>query len=159
MLKNCITPISLCKRPAHPAPSSTSPTTSQTSFLAEALYHISPISLCKRPAHPAPSSTSPTTSQTSLLRHCIASLICRLSHSGGSVINLTYIAANRTIPGYGGGMSSAKAVRVLNFNSPEKLCVSASFYKMPFRRLGLRQAVRGSYFKSLRGCVCVPQYM
>jgi enoyl-[acyl-carrier protein] reductase I len=28
---------------------------------------------------------------------------------GGSVINLTYIASERVIPGYGGGMSSAKA--------------------------------------------------
>eukprot|EP00983_Pelagomonas_calceolata_P059848 1146110-Pelagomonas_calceolata.AAC.3 len=30
--------------------------------------------------------------------------------AGGSVINLTYVASNRVIPGYGGGMSSAKAV-------------------------------------------------
>lgn len=28
---------------------------------------------------------------------------------GGAVINLTYLAADRTVPGYGGGMSSAKA--------------------------------------------------
>merc|ERR1719446_1399805 len=28
---------------------------------------------------------------------------------GGAVISLSYIAAERTIPGYGGGMSSAKA--------------------------------------------------
>jgi enoyl-[acyl-carrier protein] reductase I len=30
-------------------------------------------------------------------------------HSGGSTISLTYIASERAIPGYGGGMSSAKA--------------------------------------------------
>ncbi len=30
-------------------------------------------------------------------------------NSGGSVLNLTYIASNRVVPGYGGGMSSAKA--------------------------------------------------
>ena len=30
-------------------------------------------------------------------------------HRGGSVLNLTYIASERVIPGYGGGMSSAKA--------------------------------------------------
>jgi len=30
-------------------------------------------------------------------------------HRGGSVLSLTYIASERAIPGYGGGMSSAKA--------------------------------------------------
>lgn len=30
-------------------------------------------------------------------------------NTGGSVLNLTYIASNRVVPGYGGGMSSAKA--------------------------------------------------
>ena len=28
---------------------------------------------------------------------------------GGSFLNLSYLAAERTVPGYGGGMSSAKA--------------------------------------------------
>jgi len=43
------------------------------------------------------------------------SFISLLSHfgpilsSGGSVLSLTYIASTRAIPGYGGGMSSAKA--------------------------------------------------
>ncbi len=43
------------------------------------------------------------------------SLISLLSHfgpmmnSGGAVLSLTYIASERVIPGYGGGMSSAKA--------------------------------------------------
>lgn len=43
------------------------------------------------------------------------SLISLLSHfgpimtEGGSVLSLTYIASERVIPGYGGGMSSAKA--------------------------------------------------
>ncbi len=43
------------------------------------------------------------------------SFISLLSHfgpfmsSGGSVLSLTYIASTRVIPGYGGGMSSAKA--------------------------------------------------
>jgi enoyl-[acyl-carrier protein] reductase I len=32
-----------------------------------------------------------------------------LLHEGGSVLSLTYIASERAIPGYGGGMSSAKA--------------------------------------------------
>lgn len=30
---------------------------------------------------------------------------------GGAAVSLTYIASERVIPGYGGGMSSAKAVR------------------------------------------------
>lgn len=34
---------------------------------------------------------------------------CPLMNPGGSVISLTYVAADRVIPGYGGGMSSAKA--------------------------------------------------
>jgi enoyl-[acyl-carrier protein] reductase I len=33
-----------------------------------------------------------------------------LMNPGGAAINLTYNASNRVIPGYGGGMSSAKAV-------------------------------------------------
>jgi hypothetical protein len=31
-------------------------------------------------------------------------------NEGGAVISLTYNASNRIIPGYGGGMSTAKAV-------------------------------------------------
>ncbi|MCH9812021.1 enoyl-[acyl-carrier-protein] reductase [bacterium] len=30
-------------------------------------------------------------------------------HAGGTILNLSYLAAQRAIPGYGGGMSSAKA--------------------------------------------------
>merc|ERR1711937_7823 len=30
-------------------------------------------------------------------------------NKGGSVLNLTYLASEKVIPGYGGGMSSAKA--------------------------------------------------
>merc|ERR1719171_3008647 len=33
----------------------------------------------------------------------------RIMKPGGSVVSLTYIASQRVIPGYGGGMSSAKA--------------------------------------------------
>jgi enoyl-[acyl-carrier protein] reductase I len=32
-----------------------------------------------------------------------------LINAGGSVLNLSYMASNRVVPGYGGGMSSAKA--------------------------------------------------
>ncbi|PNG99026.1 Enoyl-[acyl-carrier-protein] reductase [NADH], chloroplastic, partial [Tetrabaena socialis] len=44
---------------------------------------------------------------------------------GGAVISLTYNASNRIIPGYGGGMSSAKAAmesdtRVLAFEAGRK---------------------------------------
>lgn len=48
-----------------------------------------------------------------------------LMNRGGSVISLTYIAADRVIPGYGGGMSSAKAAlesdtRVLAYEAGRK---------------------------------------
>merc|ERR1712146_837181 len=44
---------------------------------------------------------------------------------GGSVISLTYMASEKVIPGYGGGMSSAKAqlesdTRVLAFEAGRK---------------------------------------
>ncbi|GLJ51700.1 hypothetical protein SUGI_1098810 [Cryptomeria japonica] len=53
----------------------------------------------------------------SLLKHFIP-----IINSGGSTISLTYIASERIIPGYGGGMSSAKAAlesdtRVLAFEA------------------------------------------
>ena len=32
-------------------------------------------------------------------------------NEGGAVLSLTYLASTAIIPGYGGGMSSAKAVR------------------------------------------------
>lgn len=35
-------------------------------------------------------------------------------NAGGAVISLTYNASNRIIPGYGGGMSTAKAVSSCN---------------------------------------------
>jgi len=45
-----------------------------------------------------------------------------LMRAGGSVLSLTYMASERVIPGYGGGMSSAKAAlesdtRVLAFEA------------------------------------------
>jgi enoyl-[acyl-carrier protein] reductase I len=43
-------------------------------------------------------------SNVSLVRH-----LAPLMHPGGSFLSLTYIAGERVIPGYGGGMSSAKA--------------------------------------------------
>ncbi|CAL1372411.1 unnamed protein product [Linum trigynum] len=48
-----------------------------------------------------------------------------IMNPGGATISLTYIAAERTIPGYGGGMSSAKAAlesdtRVLAFEAGRK---------------------------------------
>lgn len=59
------------------------------------------------------------------------SFISLLSHfgpmmnKGGATVSLTYIAAERTIPGYGGGMSSAKAAlesdtRTLAFEAGQK---------------------------------------
>lgn len=48
-----------------------------------------------------------------------------LINEGGSVLNLTYVASNQVIPGYGGGMSSAKAAlesdtRTLAFEAGRK---------------------------------------
>ena len=48
-----------------------------------------------------------------------------LMRPGGSVVSLTYMASERVIPGYGGGMSSAKAAlesdtRVLAFEAGRK---------------------------------------
>lgn len=49
-----------------------------------------------------------------------------LMRPGGSVVSLTYIASERVIPGYGGGMSSAKAAlesdtRVLAYEAGRKM--------------------------------------
>lgn len=46
-------------------------------------------------------------------------------HKGGSILSLTYIASERAVPGYGGGMSSAKAAlesdtRMLAFEAGRK---------------------------------------
>lgn len=51
---------------------------------------------------------------------------------GGSVVSLTYMASEKVIPGYGGGMSSAKAAlesdtRVLAFEAGRKYGVSSVF--------------------------------
>ncbi|KAK3205046.1 hypothetical protein Dsin_019092 [Dipteronia sinensis] len=59
-------------------------------------------------------------SYVSLLKHFIP-----IMNSGGSSLSLTYIASERIIPGYGGGMSSAKAAlesdtRVLAFEAGRK---------------------------------------
>ncbi|EOY32460.1 NAD(P)-binding Rossmann-fold superfamily protein isoform 5, partial [Theobroma cacao] len=59
-------------------------------------------------------------SYVSLLKHFLP-----LMKPGGSSISLTYIASERIIPGYGGGMSSAKAAlesdtRVLAFEAGRK---------------------------------------
>ena len=48
--------------------------------------------------------SSSSYSFVSLLKH-----FGPIINAGGSVLNLTYIASNRVVPGYGGGMSSAKA--------------------------------------------------
>ena len=58
----------------------------------------------------------------------MVSLVQRIGphmNPGGSVISLSYIAAEKTIPGYGGGMSSAKAqlesdTRTLAFEAGRK---------------------------------------
>jgi enoyl-[acyl-carrier protein] reductase I len=48
----------------------------------------------------------------SVSAYSLTSLVARLGpllRPGGSVLSLTYMASERVVPGYGGGMSSAKA--------------------------------------------------
>jgi enoyl-[acyl-carrier protein] reductase I len=60
--------------------------------------------------------------------YSLTSLVARLgplTRSGGSVLSLTYLASERVVPGYGGGMSSAKAAlesdtRTLAFEAGRK---------------------------------------
>ena len=69
-------------------------------------------------------------SLTGMVQH-----LAPLMRSGGSVLSLTYMASERVIPGYGGGMSSAKAAlesdtRVLAFEAGRRYgvrvnCISA----------------------------------
>jgi enoyl-[acyl-carrier protein] reductase I len=65
----------------------------------------------------------------SVSAYSLISMIQRLGpmmRPGGSVLSLTYMASERVIPGYGGGMSSAKAAlesdtRVLAFEAGRKM--------------------------------------
>jgi enoyl-[acyl-carrier protein] reductase I len=67
----------------------------------------------------------------SVSAYSLVSLLARLGplmRPGGSVLSLTYMASERAIPGYGGGMSSAKAAlesdtRVLAFEAGRKFNV------------------------------------
>lgn len=64
----------------------------------------------------------------SVSAYSLVSMVSRLGplvRRGGSVLSLTYMASERVIPGYGGGMSSAKAAlesdtRVLAFEAGRK---------------------------------------
>src|SRR5690242_8803279 len=67
----------------------------------------------------------------SVSAYSLTSMVARLAplmRPGGSVVSLTYMASERVIPGYGGGMSSAKAAlesdnRVLAFEAGRKFGV------------------------------------
>jgi enoyl-[acyl-carrier protein] reductase I len=67
----------------------------------------------------------------SVSAYSLVSMIARLGplmRPGGSVVSLTYMASERVIPGYGGGMSSAKAAlesdtRTLAFEAGRKFDV------------------------------------
>lgn len=67
----------------------------------------------------------------SVSAYSMVSMVSRLSplmRKGGSFLSLTYMASERAIPGYGGGMSSAKAAlesdtRVLAFEAGRKFGV------------------------------------
>ncbi len=89
--------------------------------VAQAVYRdVGPIDLLVHSLANAPEVTKPLleTSRKGYLAALNASsysLVSLLTHfgpkmnAGGSLLALTYIASERTIPGYGGGMSSAKA--------------------------------------------------
>jgi enoyl-[acyl-carrier protein] reductase I len=49
-----------------------------------------------------------------------------IMNPGGAAISLTYIASEDVIPGYGGGMSSAKAVSVTRYT----YCLISFFIKL-----------------------------
>ncbi len=67
-------------------------------------------------------------SAVSVSAYSLVDMVARLGplmREGGSVVSLTYMASERVIPGYGGGMSSAKAAlesdtRVLAFEAGRK---------------------------------------
>jgi enoyl-[acyl-carrier protein] reductase I len=67
-------------------------------------------------------------SAISVSAYSLISMVSRLAplmRKGGSFLSLTYMASERVIPGYGGGMSSAKAAlesdtRVLAFEAGRK---------------------------------------
>jgi enoyl-[acyl-carrier protein] reductase I len=74
----------------------------------------------------------------SVSAYSLVALVARLGplmREGGSVVSLTYMASERVVPGYGGGMSSAKAAlesdtRVLAYESGRQYgirvnCISA----------------------------------
>lgn len=60
--------------------------------------------------------------------YSLVSMVSRFApimNAGGSIVSLTYMASEKVIPGYGGGMSSAKAqlesdTRVLAFEAGRK---------------------------------------
>merc|ERR1719379_1830637 len=59
-----------------------------------------------------------------------------IMNEGGSVVSLTYIASETVIPGYGGGMSSAKAAlesdtRVLAYEAGQKYGIRVNTISAP----------------------------
>ncbi|MBA0683699.1 hypothetical protein Goarm_014239, partial [Gossypium armourianum] len=84
-------------------------------------------------------------SYISLLKHFLP-----IMNPGGASISLTYIASERIIPGYGGGMSSAKAAlesdtRVLAFEAGRKHkvrvnAISAEYYNTALSLLRIHSA-------------------
>jgi NAD(P)-dependent dehydrogenase (short-subunit alcohol dehydrogenase family) len=71
--------------------------------------------------------------------YSLVSMVSRFApimNEGGSVISLTYVASDKVIPGYGGGMSSAKAslesdTRVLAFEVSLSLNLNLSLSLFP----------------------------
>src|SRR5216117_525426 len=76
--------------------------------------------------------------------YSLVSLVARLgplTRPGGSFLSLTYMASERVVPGYGGGMSSAKAAlesdtRTLAFEAGRKYGVRVNTISRPARLAG-----------------------
>lgn len=81
-------------------------------------------------------------------------------NQGGAVISLTYNASNRIIPGYGGGMSSAKAVSVPPVppycRGLRSSCMAHKAHVADARE-GLAWAVKHAHDASTRMMPCMPE--
>merc|ERR1711939_954728 len=78
---------------------------------------------------------------------------------GGAVLNLSYLASEKVVPGYGGGMSSAKAAlesdtRVLAYEAGRKFGIRVN--AISAGALGSRAASEGSGCSRGWQCCTVP---
>lgn len=82
-----------------------------------------------------------------------------LMNPGGAVLSLTYLAADKVVPGYGGGMSSAKAAlesdtRVLAYEAGRKYRIRVN--SISAGPLGSRAAKAIGFIDDMIRCVWMP---